>query len=262
VQIGYLGYPNTTGLAAIDYRITDHLADPDGFDEHYRETLVRLPRCFLAYATPRHAPEIGPPPVQRNGFVTFGSFNNLAKINRRVIATWAEILRLVPGARLMLKSAGTADPATRAGLEDAFAAAGIGPERLGILAPAAAPGDHLALYDEIDIALDPFPYHGTTTTCEALWMGVPVITLTGDRHAGRVGASLLATIGFAAGITATPEDYVLTARVLAGQPELLATCRRNLRADMARSPLCDHPAHARALEEAYRAVWQIWCAQP
>jgi predicted O-linked N-acetylglucosamine transferase (SPINDLY family) len=261
VQIGYLGYPNTTGLAAIDYRITDHLADPDGFDEHYRETLIRLPRCFLAYATPRHAPEIGPPPLQRNGFVTFGSFNNLAKVNRRVIATWAEILRAVAGARLVLKSAGTADAETRAELEGAFAAQGIAPERLGILAPAAGARDHMALYNEVDIALDPFPYHGTTTTCEALWMGVPVITLTGDRHAGRVGASLLATIGFEAGITSTPEDYVLTARLLASQPELLAACRRNLRADMARSPLCDHPAHARAIEEAYRAVWRIWCAQ-
>ncbi len=260
VQISYLGYPNTTGLRAIDYRLTDHLADPDGFDEHYCETLIRLPRCFLAYATPRHAPEIGPPPAARNGYVTFGSFNNLAKVNRGVIATWADLLRQVPGSRLALKSAGTADPETRAALEGAFAAAGIGPERLRIMAPAAEAGDHLALYNEIDIALDTFPYHGTTTTCEALWMGVPVVTLVGDRHAGRVGASLLATIGFTAGITATAEDYVLTARLLASRPELLATCRRNLRGDLARSPLCDHQGHARAVEEAYRAVWQIWCA--
>ena len=259
VQIGYIGYPNTSGVAALDYRITDHLADPDGFDEHYGETLIRLPRCFLAYATPRHAPQIGPPPVERNGHVTFGSFNNLAKVNRKVIATWADILRAVPDARLVLKSAGTADPATRAGLASAFAAAGIGPERLDILAPSAEARDHLALYNEIDIALDPFPYNGTTTTCEALWMGVPVITLTGDRHAGRVGASLLATIGFTAGIAATLEDYVLTARVLASQPQLLATCRRNLRTDLARSPLGDHPAHARAIEAAYRAVWRLRC---
>jgi protein O-GlcNAc transferase len=259
VQIGYLGYPNTTGVAAIDYRITDHLADPDGFDEHYCETLIRLPRCFLAYGTPRHAPEIGPPPVERNGYVTFGSFNNLAKINRTVIATWADILHQVPDARLVLKSAGTGDPDTRATLEGAFEAAGIAPERLGIVAPAAEVHEHLALYNEVDIALDPFPYNGTTTTCEALWMGVPVITLTGDRHAGRVGASLLAAIDFTAGITATIEDYVLTARLLASRSELLATCRRNLRADLARSPLCDHAGHARAIEEAYRAVWQIWC---
>jgi protein O-GlcNAc transferase len=261
VQIGYIGYPNTTGARAIDYRITDHLADPDGFDEHYCETLIRLPRCFLAYATPRHAPEIGPPPLARNGYVTFGSFNNLAKLNRAVIATWAGILHQVPEARLVLKSAGTGDPDTRAALEAAFGAVGIGPERLGILAPAPEAREHLALYNEVDIALDPFPYNGTTTTCEALWMGVPVITLTGDRHAGRVGASLLAAIGFAAGVAATTEDYVLTARLLATQPELLATCRRNLRNSLARSPLGDHTGHARAIEEAYRAVWQIWCEQ-
>jgi predicted O-linked N-acetylglucosamine transferase (SPINDLY family) len=178
-----------------------------------------------------------------------------------VIAAWADLLHLVPDARLILKSAGTADATTRAALEGAFAAAGIGAERLRILPPAAAPRDHLALYNEVDIALDPFPYHGTTTTCEALWMGVPVITLAGDRHAGRVGASLLATIGFEAGITTTREDYVLTAQLLASRPELLATCRRSLRAGMARSPLCDHPGHARAIEEAYRAVWQIRSAQ-
>jgi predicted O-linked N-acetylglucosamine transferase (SPINDLY family) len=250
VQIGYVGYPNTSGVAALDYRITDHLADPDGFDEHYCETLIRLPRCFLAYATPRHAPEIGPPPSQRTGHVTFGSFNNLAKINRAVIATWADILSALPDARLMLKSAGTADLVTRAALARAHAAAGSGPARLDNRAPAAPARAHRALDHAIDLALDPFPYPGTTTTCEALWMGVPVITLTGDRHAGRVGASLLATIGFEAGIAATAEDYVLTARVLASQPELLASCRRNLRAEMARSPLCDHPAHARAVEEA------------
>jgi predicted O-linked N-acetylglucosamine transferase (SPINDLY family) len=262
VQIGYIGYPHTTGVAAIDYRITDHLADPDGFDEHYCETLIRLPRCFLAYAMPRHAGEIGPPPLQRNGYVTFGSFNNLAKINRRVIALWAEILHRVDGAQLVLKSAGTGDAETKAALAAAFAAEGIQAERLRTLPPEAEAQHHLALYNEIDIALDPFPYNDTTTTCEALWMGVPVITLIGDRHAGRVGASLLSAIGFEAGIAATPDDYVLTAHLLASQPELLATARRNLRSAMARSPLCDHPGHARAVEEAYRAVWQIRCAQP
>jgi predicted O-linked N-acetylglucosamine transferase (SPINDLY family) len=260
VQIGYIGYPNTTGVGAIDYRITDQIADPDGFDDHYCETLIRLPRCFLAYAAPRHAPDAGPPPFQRNGYITFGSFNNLAKINRRVIALWAEILNQVEGGCLVLKSAGTGDAETRAGLEAAFAAHGIAPERLRILPPAAEAQEHLAVYNEIDLALDPFPYNGTTTTCEALWMGVPVITLAGDRHAGRVGASLLDAVGFQAGIAATPEDYALTARLLASQPELLAAARRHLRSDLARSPLRDHEGHARAIEEAYRAVWQIWCA--
>ena len=260
IQIGYLGYPNTTGLPQIDYRITDHVADPDDADDLHSETLIRLPRCFLAFAVPNHAPEIGPPPALRNGYVTFGSFNNLAKVNHEVVALWAEVLRAVAGSRLLLKASGTGDPATQESLRGAFGAAGVDPDRIAFAGYAATAAEHLAAYGEVDVALDTVPYNGTTTTCEALWMGVPVITLAGDRHAGRVGASLLGAIGFQAGIASTPDDYVLTARLLASQPELLAAVRRNLRADMARSPLCDHAGHGRALEEAYRAVWQIWCA--
>jgi predicted O-linked N-acetylglucosamine transferase (SPINDLY family) len=260
IQISYLGYPNTTGLPQIDYRITDHVADPDDADAFHSETLIRLPRCFLAFALPSHAPEIGPPPVLRNGHVTFGSFNNLAKVNHKVVALWAGVLQAVAGSRLLLKASGTGDPASQEHLRGAFGAAGIDPGRIGFAAYAATAPEHLAAYGEVDVALDTFPYNGTTTTCEALWMGVPVITLAGDRHAGRVGASLLGAIGFQAGIATIPDDYVLTARLLASQPELLAAARRTLRADMARSPLCDHAGHARALEEAYRAVWQIWCA--
>ena len=261
IQISYLGYPNTTGLPQVDYRITDHVADPDDADDLHSETLVRLPRCFLAFAVPSHAPEIGPPPVLRTGHVTFGSFNNLAKVNHQVVALWAEVLRAVAGSRLLLKAAGTGDPASQEHLRGAFGAAGVDPGRIDFAGYAATAPEHLAAYGEVDIALDTFPYNGTTTTCEALWMGVPVITLAGDRHAGRVGASLLGAIGFRAGIATSPDEYVLTARLLASQPELLAAARRNLRPDMARSPLCDHAGHARALEEAYRAVWQIWCAQ-
>jgi predicted O-linked N-acetylglucosamine transferase (SPINDLY family) len=261
IQISYLGYPNTTGLPQVDYRITDHVADPDDADDFHSETLIRLPRCFLAFAVPNHAPEPGPPPVLRNDHVTFGSFNNLAKVNHKVVALWAEVLRAVPGSRLLLKAAGTGDRASQEHLRGAFGAAGVDPGRIDFAGYAATASEHLAAYGEVDVALDPFPYNGATTTCEALWMGVPVITLAGDRHAGRVGASLLGAIGFQAGIATTPDDYVLTARLLAGRPELLAAARRNLRADMARSPLCDHAGHARALEEAYRAVWQIWCAQ-
>lgn len=261
IQITHIGYPNTTGMRAIDYRITDPIADPDDLDDHYSETLIRLPRCFLCYAAPRGAPEVAPPPCLERGHVTFGSFNNLAKVNRQVVALWAEILCAVAGSRLLLKATGTGDPATQAHLREAFAACGIAADRLEIVPPEAAASDHLAIYHRVDIALDPFPYNGTTTTCEALWMGVPVITLAGDRHAGRVGASLLSSIGFAAGITATPEDYVLTARLLAGQPELLSAARRALRHDLGRSPLCDQAGYARAIEAAYRAVWQIWCAE-
>jgi protein O-GlcNAc transferase len=259
IQISYLGYPNTTGLPQVDYRITDHVADPDDADELHTETLIRLPRCFLAFAVPDHAPEPGPPPVLRSGHVTFGSFNNLAKVNHKVVALWAEVLRAVAGSRLLLKASGSGDPSTQAHLRDAFAAVGVDPTRIDFAAYAATASEHLATYGEVDIALDTFPYNGTTTTCEALWMGVPVITRVGERHSGRVGASLLDAIGFRAGIAGTPDEYVLTARLLASQPELLAAARRNLRADMARSPLCDHAGHARSLEEAYRAVWRLSC---
>jgi protein O-GlcNAc transferase len=260
IQISYLGYPNTTGLPQIGYRITDHHADPDDADDFYSETLIRLPRCFLAFAAPEQAPEVEPPPVLRKGVVTFGSFNNLAKVNGKVVALWAEVLRAVPQSGLLLKASGSGDPTAQRHLRSAFAAAGVDPDRIEFAPYAATARAHLEAYREVDVALDTFPYNGTTTTCEALWMGVPVVTLAGERHAARVGASLLGAAGFAAGIAERPADYVTTARLLAEQRQLLAALRANLRGDMARSPLCDAARHARALEEAYRAVWHIWCA--
>ncbi len=199
IQISYLGYPNTTRLPQLDYRITDHVADPDDADEVHTETLIRLPRCFLAFAVPNHAPEPGPPPVLQSGQVTFGSFNNLAKVNHKVVALWAEVLRAVAGSRLLLKASGSGDPTTQAHFRDAFGAAGVDPARIDFTAYVATASEHLATYGEVDIALDTSPYNGTTTTCEALWMGVPVITLVGERHSGRVGASLLDAIGFRGG---------------------------------------------------------------
>jgi protein O-GlcNAc transferase len=261
IQISYLGYPNTTGLPQIDYRITDHQADPDDADDFYAETLIRLPRCFLAFAAPDHAPEIESPPLLRNGHVTFGSFNNLAKVNGKVVALWAEVLSAVPRSRLLLKASGSGDPTAQHHLRSALAAAGVDPDRIEFAPYAASARTHLEAYRQVDVALDTFPYNGTTTTCEALWMGVPVVTLAGDRHAARVGASLLSAAGFPAGIAERPADYVTTARLLAEQRQLLAALRANLRADMARSPLCDAAGHARSLEEAYRAVWHIWCAE-
>jgi protein O-GlcNAc transferase len=250
--------PTPTGLPQIDYRITDHVADGDDADDH-TETLIRLPRCFLAFAAPDHAPEIEPPPLLRNGCVTFGSFNNLAKVNDKVVALWAEVLRAVPESRLLLKASGSGDPTARQYLRGAFAAAGVDPVRIELAAYATSARAHLEVYREVDIALDTFPYNGTTTTCEALWMGVPMVTLAGERHAARAGASLLSAAGFPAGIAEQAEDYVRIARLLAEQPQLLVAVRGNLRAEMARSPLCDAAGHARALEEAYRAVWHIWC---
>jgi len=259
IQISYIGYPNTTGLPQIDYRITDHVADPEDVDELYTETLIRLPRCFLCYAIPLHAPPVGPLPAATNGYVTFGSFNNLAKVNRKVVATWAEVLDAVPDSRLLIKAAGSGDAVAQGHLREAFASAGIAAERIRFAEYASDLTSHMDVYNQVDIALDTFPYNGTTTTCEALWMGVPVITLAGDRHASRVGASLLSAIGFTAGIAASVDDYVSSARLLAENPSLVAAARRHLRADLCRSPLCDMHDHTRSLEEAYRAVWHLWC---
>jgi protein O-GlcNAc transferase len=245
---------------ACRYRITDWVADPAGAEDNHSEVLIRLPRCFLCYAVPEQAPPIAPPPLLENGFVTFGSFNNLAKVNGQVIGLWAEVMKAVPASRLLLKATGTGDPATQTYLRDRFAAAGVAPERIRFADYAPTPRDHLLAYGQIDIALDTFPYNGTTTTCDALWMGVPVVTLEGDRHAARVGASLLGTIGFEAGIARSPDDYVGTAALMAENPALFATARRSLRSELARSPLTDHMGFAAIFEDALRALCQMHCA--
>lgn len=261
IQMTYVGYPNTTGLPAIDYRITDNIADPDGADQDFSETLIRMPGCFLCYAVPNHAPPIEPGPVEYKDHVTFGSFNNFAKVNPDVVAAWAEVLRAVPSSKMICKSTSSADKTAQAVIRKGLEENGIDPERISFSAFRQTPASHLAVYNDIDIALDTFPYNGTTTTFEALWMGVPVVTLRGDRHAGRVGASLLTNIGFPAGIAENREDYVLTARLLAENPGLLKTLRRTLRDSMMNSSLCDMHGHAATLEQAFRTVWRMWCEQ-
>ncbi len=261
IQMTYIGYPNTTGMASFDYRLTDSIADPEGSDEDYSEILLRMPGCFLCYAIPTHAPPVEPGPVEHRGYVTFGSFNNFNKVNPAVIDAWAEILNGVPKSRMLFKSTSSKDKTAQAMVRQGLEARGIDPDRVSFATFRATPESHLAVYNDIDIALDTFPYNGTTTTCEALWMGVPVVTLKGDRHASRVGASLLSAIGFPAGIAESREDYVLTARLLAENPGLLKASRRNLRDTVTRSPLCDSRAHARTLEHVFRTVWRFWCEQ-
>ena len=184
VQVSWLGYPNTTGLKAMDYRLVDAVTDPE---DEASETLVRLANGFLCYRPPDVAPPVAPsrpagPPI-------FGSFNNITKVTASCIELWSRILTEVPEARLLLKSRQLADAATRELCRDRFAAQNVAPERLELLGPLASLESHLGLYADVDVGLDPFPYNGTTTTCEALWMGVPVVTLRGGHHRGRVGAS-------------------------------------------------------------------------
>ncbi len=258
VQISYLGYPNTTGLSAIDYRLTDAWADPPGQEAYYLEELIRLPDGFLCYSPPENCPAVVSPPVESTGYVTFGSFNNLKKVTPEVIARWSEILRAVPDGRLILKNRALHEAEMRERYYALFARHGVERSRIDLLGWLPTRADHFASYSRIDIALDSFPYNGTTTTCEALWMGVPVLTLAGDRHATRVGASLLQCIGLAELVARDPEDYVKRAVRLANDPKWLAEIRGGLRERMRTSTLCDGKTFARKLETVYRGLWRRW----
>lgn len=260
VQVTWLGYPNTTGLSTMDYRITDAIADPVGVaDPLHTEKLYRLAEGFLCYSPPIEAPAVSPLPAAKNGFVTFGSFNKLAKITPEVIELWAAILKRVPGSRLFLKNVSLADAAARASFLDAALSCGIDSSRIDLVPYVASKEDHLALYGDVDISLDTFPYNGTTTTCESLWMGVPVVALLGDRHASRVGGSILSRVGLDDLAARNRQDYVDAAVNLARNSGYLAGLRCELRDLMARSPLCDSEGFARSMEAAYREMWRKWC---
>jgi predicted O-linked N-acetylglucosamine transferase (SPINDLY family) len=244
VQVTYLAYPDTTGLREIGYRITDAIADPaeDG-DPFHAERLVRLARCAWTYRPLDASPDVNAPPSQQSGVITFGSFNTLPKVSSATVALWAKVLAATPGSRLVLKSAALSEPSVRAQTAQRFAAA----------------ADHLRAYHQIDIALDTFPYHGTTTTCDALWMGVPVVTLAGDRHVSRVGASLLNAVGLDELIATSPDAFIEIATDLASNRPRLEDIRANLRDRMRRSPLTDGRSLAAAMEQAYRRMWHEWC---
>lgn len=262
VQATWLGYPGTTGLKAIDYRIVDAITDPETADgRDASETLIRLPGGFLCYAPAADAPEPKVTAPRQDGVITFGSFNNPVKSSAPAMDVWARILARVPASRLLLKGNAFADEAVRRHVHAALSERGIASDRVDLRGPVADPGEHLKTYDEIDIALDPFPYNGTTTTCEALWMGVPVITLLGERHSGRVGASLLTRLGLEELIARTADDYVGIAAALADDGERLAAMHRDLRQRMAASSLCDGASFTRTLEEGYRTMWRRWCGK-
>jgi predicted O-linked N-acetylglucosamine transferase (SPINDLY family) len=263
VQISWLGYPHPTGLSAIDYRLVDVVTDPtnDVAPEPQGEQLVRFDHPFVCYGPPFDAPSPALAPCRARGTITFGSFNNPTKYSATTIDAWAKVLRLLPDSRLVLKGRPLEDASTRMIYHDRFRARGISSERITLLGGIPEQKMHLAQYAEMDIALDPFPYNGTTTTCEALWMGVPVVTLKGDRHCGRVGASLLAAVGLDDLIAEDVGGYVDIAVRLASDRSRLERLRGCLRATMGGSPLCDGPSFARQVEAAYRAMWRTWCQQ-
>ncbi len=258
VQVTYLGALSTTGLSTIDYKLTDRFLSPPRGREWFSEKLIRLPGCFTCYQPPHDAPPVAPPPSAKAGRVTFGSFNNVAKLTPPVVALWAEILCGVPEANLLLKDRTLVDRGQQDRCRALFRAHGIETRRLEFL-PATPFPDHLGEYGRVDIALDPFPYNGCYTSCEALWMGVPVITLAGSMTCGRYGVSLLSTLGLSQLIADTPKTYVKIAVELAKARKDLAVLRRGLRARMAASSLCDAKAFAQKVEDAYRLMWRRWC---
>lgn len=259
VQIAWLGYPDTSGLREMDYRLTDAVADPEGeADSRHTEKLLRLPRGFLCFSPDPGSPAPGDLPARSSGRVTFGCFNNLAKVSPELVALWARLLAAVPASRLLLKAHGFAADSARRRILAQFAAGGIGAERLALHGPEDSAADHLARYREVDISLDTWPYNGTTTTCEALWMGVPVVTLAGRTHVSRVGASLLGSVGLADLVASNPEDYVATAAGLAADLPRLEGLRKGMRERLRASPLLDAAGFARGVEAAYRKAWQQW----
>ena len=260
IQVTWLGYPGTTGLDAMDYRLTDAVCDPPGeADRWHSENLIRLPNGFLCFRPDESAPAVAPPPCLVNGYPTFGSFNNPAKISEPVIEIWSALMRRLPDARLLLKGRGLGEPETRKQLGQRFVKRGISIERLDLRDHLTSTHDHLNAYAEVDVALDSFPYNGTTTTLEALWMGVPVVTLEGDRHAGRVGMSLLQRIGQEELVAPDHEAYAASGGTLAAAPDRLARLRRELRARLRGSPLLDGPAFTAEIERRYRELWTRHC---
>ena len=259
VQVAYLGYPATTGLPEIDYRLTDAVADPRGeTDGEYTEALVRFPEVFLCYAPPDAAPPVSE--ASRSAApVCFGSFNELPKFSPELVRTWAEILARVPNSTLLLKTRAFSDEGTRNRVARRFREAGVEETRITLLARTPDLASHLSLYAQVDIALDTFPYNGTTTTCEALYMGVPVVTLAGHAHVSRVGASLLNILGLDSLIADSESAYVESAVSLAGNASERARLHDTLRDRMLRATLTDKRAFVSNLESIYRSLWKTRC---
>jgi len=258
VQVTWLGYPNGTGLAALDWRLTDAVADPaPDADAHSTERLFRLPEVFIVYDPPSDAPEVAPTPCLAAGHVEFGVFNNYQKVTDRALGCWREILERVPGAVLKIKTPVMGDAGLQAALRSRLERLGFDLGRVRLQGPVPSFVAHMQSMAATDIALDTFPYNGTTTTCETLWMGLPMITLAGDRHSARVSASLLGVIGHGELVAHDEADYIERAVALALDPEKLARLRGRIRADMAASPLVDVPRFARALEKAYGQMREI-----
>ena len=254
VQVSYLGYPGTTGLSQIDYRLTDIWADPVELEPFYKEKLIRLPHSFLCFDPEYQFPEINHLPALKNNSITLGSFNRMSKLNSYVFTLWASILIRLPNSKIVLKAQAFHDPVIRKRVQSFFEKKGVSTDRLTLLERTNSRIDHLQLYHKIDIALDTFPYHGTATTCQALWMGVPVITLQGHSHVSRVSGSILNALGLRDFIAFSPETYIEKVIHLSNNIHLLSQIRNNLRYIIKRSPLNQSKTFTKHLEKSFEKM--------
>jgi predicted O-linked N-acetylglucosamine transferase (SPINDLY family) len=257
VQVSWIGYPNTSGLTQMDYYLTDAICDPPGMTEQlYSERLWLLPRAFCCYLPPIQFPPVMPLPCVTNGHITFGSFNNFAKVTPTMIGLWAQLLHAVPSSSLYLKSMPLGERQVTETLLAAFAAEGISEDRIETRTVTSTPLEHLEEYSRVDIALDTYPYNGTTTTCEALWMGTPVVSWAGTTHVARIGAMLLHQVGCSDLIAEDADSYVARAISLAHSRTRLANLREHLRGMMARSVLMDYSGITCEVEEAFSMMYE------
>lgn len=260
IQLTWLGYPNTTGLAEMDGRLTDSVATPSDMASLFVESLYPLAAGCYTYRPIVTTPPVSSRPNVSPNNITFGAFHNLSKLSDSCLALWADVLNHVSGSRLIIKAQAFTDQLVVSDFQSRLDCLGFDASRVAIRPWAPSYIGHFHDLDEIDIALDATPYNGGTTTCDAFWMGVPVVTLCGDRSAGRVGAGLVAQVGHPEWAAATNADYVRIARDLAADPDRLNTIRLTLRQEMEESGLGDAEIFARSIESMQRQLWQSWCA--
>lgn len=260
VQVSWLGFPASTGMSQMDYRFSDSIVEPHALADAYSsETIWHLPNGFHALEMGDDLPEPSEPPCLKNGYITFGSFNNINKIGLKTCELWARVLQSIPQARLLLKHKTMEIFANRESIRSFFVMNGVDPQRIRFMGVTPRRADHFENYAHMDVALDPVGYNGTTTTCEALYMGVPVLTLQGDRHASRVSSSLLHRMGMDGWVAKDPEQFVRIAQAASAQPQALKKRRARMREDYKNSALNDGAGLAREMEAAYQAMWHKHC---
>ncbi len=260
IQINSVAYPNTTGLLTMDYRFTDDIADPPGDLKCHTEELLRLPTGFCCYMSPREQVSVGPLPALANGYITFGATHTLQKMNSKVLDLYAGVMKAIPDSRILLFRS-TLSPAQQGHFRDEFLCRGIELDRVDMKYEMPASGTHLSAYNEMDLHLDSFPWTGHTTTCDALWMGVPTITLMGNRHASRMAASVLHRVGLDDFVARDLDHFIQIARDWAKKIDELASLRQSIR-DRMKVTLSDGVAYTKAVEKEYRNAWTRWCNSP